>query len=328
MHVREVIPRGMGFSPTRRAFLKRGCRHGSESTSAHHRLDSALAFVITFSVHDLKFSALFPISLTALSKHKYRFAECRRVAKAYRENTQLMYTIPMVPGYAFMNGEDWALSIMNAMRDLGINDPTDSNVHARASKIWDEHDMEGFTPARINQFNEATETSVRMASLQGRSKSHGALHDLLKAMVLQAWTAFEVLAHDLWAQVVTLRPELRSQISNNEWKKAGHRSLSKIGNLYSFTFRNDNLHILSIFDDQALKGLALTRNLIVHTGGRIDEQFKDQRKGLRSLYLIKQRKINASIKLNGENVRAVVYPVTALGYSLVIAVDKWLHSHP
>src|SRR5262245_39757811 len=130
-------------------------------------------------MHDLKFSKLFPaVPWLRLKDHTYKSEICNETARIFGTNVQLVLTLAMVPGYAFMNGEDWEVSVIRAMKELGCNDPDDKSVQSLASKIWDEYDKGGFDQSRIKHFHEATDNAVKMASLPGRAMSHGALHGL------------------------------------------------------------------------------------------------------------------------------------------------------
>src|SRR5207249_2654074 len=137
----------------------------------------------------------------------YAWEACTESAKIYGHNIQLMHTIAMVPGYAFMNGETWGYAVVRAMNELKSTNPDDPAVGKLASKHWDAYDLQGFDQSKINHFFEATANAERIASLPGRMWSHGALHGLLKSILIQAWTAFEVLAEDLHCGAREKHPE-------------------------------------------------------------------------------------------------------------------------
>ena len=222
-------------------------------------------------MHDLQFGKLFPVPpLKTLKSEVYKSSVCKTVAHLYAENIQLVHSMAMVPGYAFMNGENWGYAVDRAVwasttanqYDPPVN-PNDPEVQKLASKYWDKNDLRGFGKAEIAQFYEATQNAIKMACLEGRKESHGALHAQLQSLIIQAWTAYEVLAEDLWKQIIAKRPVLDTRTSN-ERKQSGFRSRSKLSNLYRWTFRPDNSAILSVTDSAPVHALAIMRNVVVH----------------------------------------------------------------
>ena len=144
----------------------------------------AVSLILAFGMHDLKFGELIKFrNWKAERERVFRSEACNKANATFGENCQLIETVTMVPGYAFMNGEDWGISVVRAMKDLNSIDPNEKAVQDRASKIWDEYDMQGFDQSRIDHFIEATDNAVKMASLPGRNLSFGALLSLLKSIV-------------------------------------------------------------------------------------------------------------------------------------------------
>src|SRR6266478_4751790 len=150
-------------------------------------------------MHDLRLRRLFPIAdWGKLEEPPFKSKACSKAAAAYADNLRLVHSLSMVPGYSFMNGENWGVSIVRAMKELKASDPDNPQVAARACQIFDEYDTKPHDQSTIRHFYEATSNAAKMASLPNRIWSHGALHGLLKGIIIQAWTAYEILADDLW----------------------------------------------------------------------------------------------------------------------------------
>jgi hypothetical protein len=155
---------------------------------------------------------------------------------------------------------------------------------------------------------------------------HNWLHDTLKTSVIQAWAAFEVLAEDLWKAVIKARPQLEKR-TKKEKNDSGHRSRTKIANLYRFTFRINNSDILKSVDSSQMHALAIARNVLVHSNGIVDAWFNRDRQGIAELDSFPRNNGDA-IQFTGERVRTLVDPVTPLGFGLVKSMDEWLTAHP
>lgn len=232
----------------------------------------------------------------------------------------------MILGYAFMSGVDCQISVAEAMRQTGINEADSPAVCALASRL--------VIILRNNRSTDDSRANFEAATFNADGLSYAshlveAKRALLQSMVIQAWTAFEVLAEDLWKEVTAKRPELIAGITKAEWKKCGFKSAPKIANAYRYTFRPDNSgNIAWIVDHTVIKALAVARNVLVHSGGRIDEMFTKQRAIIPELNSIRGRKKGYLIPFTGSLVRRLVDPTTVLGFGLVRTVDEWLSANP
>jgi hypothetical protein len=129
-------------------------------------------------------------------------------------------------------------------------------------------------------------------------QAHQLFQGLLQSIVTQIWTAFEVLAGDLWESVLNEHPhglaaldgkdESKKEIALNLLQRH-HFDLSKLmGTIlkpkYNFTaldstrrayfaaFAKDREEISSAITDTLLDALNLMRNLIVHKAAVIDQK--------------------------------------------------------
>ena len=112
-----------------------------------------------------------------------------------------------------------------------------------------------------------------------------------------------------------------------------------IANFYRWTISYDNLDIISVVDNPAIHALAILRNALVHSAGKIDERFQKDREGIKvfgssikipipQLDQIRGKKEGYELKFNGTMVRSLVDPVVSLGFQLVKSVDEWLIKNP
>jgi hypothetical protein len=162
----------------------------------------------------------------------------------------------------------------------------------------------------------------------GGDETAEGIEAILMGMITGLWTSFEVLAEEIWNSAVLERPVLVAGITEKEWKASGFRSIRKLRSLYGYTFRKDETGISKVLNDNRIEALALTRNIIVHTGGVIDEQFDRRRGSIEALSCFSITQLGEKIKVTGPIVHDLLRPVAILGLELFRAVDSWLVSHP
>lgn len=151
---------------------------------------------------------------------------------------------------------------------------------------------------------------------------------VLKGIVTGAWTAFEVLVEMIWNAAVAERPSLKQAITTKEMEISGLRSTKRFRKLYEFTFRSDNAPMLGLLADDRIDALALTRNIIVHTGGKIDQEFDTRRGSIRALDCFNNVRKFGKVELTGPITKNLISPVVSAGFDLVEKVDTWIINHP
>lgn len=151
---------------------------------------------------------------------------------------------------------------------------------------------------------------------------------VLKGIGTGAWTAFEVWVEMVWNAATAERPALKESITKKELEESGLRSTKRFRNLYKFTFRSNSAAILGLLNDHRIEALALTRNIIVHTGGKIDTEFDDRRGPMRALDCFSNVKKFDKIELTGPIVESLITPVISAGFDLIKEVDSWIVQHP
>jgi hypothetical protein len=177
----------------------------------------------------------------------------------------------------------------------------------------------------------------------------------LSGQVSGIWTAFEALAEEIWIAALNDHPRglaelkgVKKGASSDDKKIDLHLlqrysyDLSKsmgtiLSKRFSFdrledirrayaeaAFTDDKLPIQEIFAEKSLDVLALTRQVVVHNGGLVDEAFLRRRADLPPELLAE---LGEPLPLNGEIVAALIAPVMQLGWDLIVAVDQWLLKH-
>src|SRR5579862_1945794 len=200
--------------------------------------------------------------------------------------------------------------------------------------------------------NEARYGFGVLTAMLSRNLRHGA-DAWLSAQITGTWTAFEALAEEIWIAAVNAHPRGLAELSGakrggGEEKKIDLPDLQKYGydlsthmgtvlsRRYSFDRIEDvrrayqeasfdgDATINEIITDRALDALSLTRHVIVHNGGIIDDQLLRRKSDLPPAIL---GDIGDPLPLTGPITSDLVSPVMQRGWDLISAVDSWLSAH-
>lgn len=177
---------------------------------------------------------------------------------------------------------------------------------------------------------------------------HG-LESVMVAQVTGAWTAFEVLAGDLWEAALNSKPNplatlsgIKTHGSNDKpsiqlWRLQQHQfnvtshmgtilrgkfsftKLEAIRDAYAKAFGDSPVR--DIIDDDSLTGLSLARNVIVHKSGVIDEDFS---KGVTTVPSMVHMATLDKLPIDGRSTQLIVAPAVETALKLIRAVDGWL----
>jgi hypothetical protein len=177
------------------------------------------------------------------------------------------------------------------------------------------------------------------------------LETWMAAQITGAWTAFETLTGDLWEASLNCHPAGLSDLkgkTSGENKSVHLRAIQQfkydlsksMGTLlkekhsfdrledirfnYSEAFFEDRQQIDTILADKSIDTLSVTRHLMVHRGGIVDQKYLDRTKNLPNA---PRAPIGQPVQLDGEIILNLSGPVMKLGLDLIIAVDNWLASH-
>jgi hypothetical protein len=172
----------------------------------------------------------------------------------------------------------------------------------------------------------------------------------MAAQITGTWTAFEAMAEDLWEAALNTKPHGLAELKG---KKQGTKEdrfvkltlLQKyrydlshsMGTVLKGRYSFDNLveirkayeeafppaaqAIHTAINDRALDVISLVRNVLVHSGGIIDEEYL-----CRAAHLPPEATgpLGSPIRLNGELVAKIAGPVLKIGPDLINAVDEWI----
>ncbi|MDB6120576.1 MAG: hypothetical protein JWO08_4357 [Verrucomicrobiaceae bacterium] len=183
------------------------------------------------------------------------------------------------------------------------------------------------------------------------------VNGVLDSMVVSAWTAFEVMAGDLWETALNDHPKYLASLSSdglkelklsylerNDYdlrKKMGsiHRDVGTykfqiltgekgIQRAYKDAFHKDGDRVRAAISNKAFEALAVIRNILVHKQGKADRKFLKECKGLPGMEKWAALNEGDKIQLQGEDVGSLVSASFIGGCALISAVDEWLTAHP
>ena len=253
---------------------------------------------------------------------------CIGAAKNFRRNIDRVVSLAMIPAAAFRDGEWWRKVCEIVMREIGTDDEQHPDIGRQAgSMFFDLCNNVSPKESRRHLF----EANENVAKGWGSTPHmHGSLHDLLQALAIQTWGAFEALAEDIYSNV--LEEQLTSiaiptdkEIEDNKLFLTSRRAILRT---YKYTFKVENSSIVKALKSRALVPLSLVRNLLVHKAGVIDQVFLNARNGIPVLLELRKPGKKAPIELTGGSVRKLIDPVVPIGYELLNSVDRWISANP
>jgi hypothetical protein len=99
--------------------------------------------------------------------------------------------------------------------------------------------------------------------------------------------------------------------------------LPSIRTAYAESFSKDHAWIDRVLGDKSLDALTSVRNLLVHKGGRADDEYVRRSNGLN----IPKLTAGETIQLDGEIVVGLIKPAINCGAELIRAVDAWIEKN-
>lgn len=278
-------------------------------------------------MHDIKLSELFPVTswkplLDAALNIKS--PACRKAENEFRENMGLVNSLAMVPGYSFMNGENWGISVVRAMNELNSTNPDAPEVATLAGKIFDKYDTGAIDQSKIDHFYEASANAGKIACLPNRHLSRGALIALLKSLIIQSWSAFELMAEKLHKSVREHHPNLFTpELLSGKY---GFRTERQLPPSYATLFGGD-ASINSSAWNSDIKAHAILRHLLIHSHGKVDDGHLMQRKKPPIVKEWDAFNLGDEITLDGGLVRRILDRTTKAAYNLMLSVSQWIDKH-
>ncbi len=264
------------------------------------------------------------------------------VASEYARNMMRIQSLGRLP--ILLTGTTWAHATYDMVARnellLGHNDPRldpDAKLFDRDLLIHKEHrrmklQREWFERSKKEGEKSGMDVGESMlayfSSYENAELFEG-LSAVLIGMISGMWTSFEVMAEELQRESIKERPLLGSNWTKDQRNESGNRSIKKIRALYNNTFRQDAADIHKTIGDERIEGLALTRNLLIHRHGEIDEEFNKRRgASIPSLSCFDAFQLHDQIKITGTVVHHLISPMPVIGLDLIRHVDHWITNHP
>ena len=321
-------------------------------------------------MRDLKFSdAASSLNWKMLNVDAVQSSACKSVVTAFNANVNGVLTILSMPGMVTWVTTAWNAASTTAQKEtVGLN-----NTQPLSQSQLDEigNRAGGYLRRAMNnpdvhprlmmiQMTNVFETNFSRSNIL----LHSSLESILKMVLVQIWTAFEVLAQELWENVINEHPhhlagldgksgpvtmppskkDAGKQVSLNVLRENGYdlshamgtvlkekfnfTVLDEVRRAYISAFASDRDEIERIISDKSLDALAAMRHMIVHRAGVIDKDFMDDSNGLSVLAAIRSLGLKQPVLIDGDLVRVLVEPVLNCGSALIYEVDKWLTNHP
>lgn len=294
---------------------------------------------------------------------------CRAAARSFAANIERVLGLLSLPGYTAWVMTEWLAASTRASSEIVGKNATSEQIQARTNDIGSR--AEGY----LAQAMYAPDVDQRLVMIRmtqmveqnvvhSRPDIHAAAEGLLKTVLIQTWTAFEVLSEELWEGVLNEHPhrlaglegksgESNEQRQNNplqkhvvlhELHKHGYdlskvmgtilkgqfnfTVLASIRRAYFAAFTKSRGDIEEAILHQSLDALSAVRNLLVHRAGIIDQKFLADSNGIASLEPLRKFGLRNPAEFTGDVVRDVVKPVLETSTRLVVSVDAWLTKHP
>ena len=281
-------------------------------------------------MHDLKFVKA--VEVARLLRRRQVFTgslPCQRAHDIFRSNTELAKALLVVPGNSFMLGSVWQNSIDHALAEVCGEDHPKEVTETVANQIGTK--AEGYFVRSMrhpeNNFNDACiKMTVNLERMVRETVIHDALELTLKSVVIQVWTAFEILTEQLLLLSLDGHKECFSKEVHDKTQKFRFRRLDAILGAYKTAFSGDS-KIDALLDDPTVKACALLRHLLVHCGGAVDKKFLTQCQEPPIVRSFWKWKDSQKIEIDGEMVCSLVDPVLHYGFTLIELVYSWIQTH-
>jgi hypothetical protein len=231
-------------------------------------------------------------------------------------------------------------------------------VRARADELWkmrlSKEDPLSY-PYRDDVY---AQSALRIMTDIGDPDFLAGLRAILVTQITGTWTAFEVLAADLWEAALNAHPEtlsalsafaaggqpksgrdqektialseigkhrfdLTSKMGTVLREKFNFQRLSEIVRAYQSAF--DDINVRSAISSQDLKALSEVRHVFVHRAGVADQDFVHE---VRNIATLNHISIGDPISVDGEFIEKIVTPAVEAALHLIEAVDEWIIANP
>jgi len=272
-------------------------------------------------MHNLNLTALFPEPPPDRMRGTYKSSACTDAERVFSDNLGVVESLSMVPGVAFMTGEDWGHALSDAMREKNCTDSQRSDVQQKAEENWNYRDARDWEERR-KEFLGGVALTEKAACMNGREYGRKALHSLLRSLITQSWSAYELLAEML---IIGCKEKHPTLFSNGILaKRHSVRNGTALPKSFEDVFSDNQISAAAWSSD--IKGHALLRHLLIHLQGKVDKSHVDQRQSAPAVTEWDAYKEGDEILLDGELVRRLIDRTTRGGYALLDAVSNWVNA--
>lgn len=308
-------------------------------------------------MRDLKLYEIYGHTLR-IAKPPFESPGCLNALNVYLSNVNRAYGVLEAAVFAaYTAGTKEGYRALFYQREFGTFKPTDEQISGSLQKFSLE--LNGIL-ATISTEKQNERINVYAAELDFYIRNSPenvqmVFEEVLKSILIQNWTATEVLLGDLWEAAVNECPEElafppqknpkdpEKVVSVKSLSKYGFNPSEKMGSLlketmnfqtldgarnaYRRTFWKHEKPIHRAILDSSLTRLSLVRNIIVHRAGIIDEMFLKGAKDVPLLAPISAPGAGRHIDLDGEMVQNLLEISTGRCLDLILAVGSWLDKH-
>lgn len=257
----------------------------------------------------------------------YPFEACTEAATSFKENMAAANGLLIIPGYAFMSGEQWMSCARAASQHFfGNRLPTDQEFSEKREEMTAiasaarQHALDAQTRESVNLSFDSAVYNIEVFAKQF-PPMHNWLRGVVKSSIIESWTAFEVLAEDLHTYARQKHPECFSKEALQA--KYRFRTERTLPVAYATAFEKTAAIDNSVWNPE-VKTHALVRHLLVHRRGIVDDGLITQRQLTPATPELFQYKEGDEIVVVGQMARLLIDRTTESAYKLILAVSEWL----
>lgn len=267
---------------------------------------------------------------------------------SFRNNIAELQSVFLLPMALVLHGVETTEGIeifRQAMLELGIS--------LSKKKAFPKERVEKKMAEILNRKGKDSDLNFALSVLdryvEKDDKIKKSLKILFKVLTVHLWTVFEVLAKDLWISAVDARPsdlakgafnakresiqdDILRMLSNGNFDIClSSRMGSILSSYYDFSGRDEivkaythafgkdfNEISKAISENSELRRLQGIRNLIVHSGGIVDESYKRA--------TATNHPVGEPIEIDGTIIRTMANSVIHTSLQLIEWVDEWLRT--
>lgn len=279
-------------------------------------------------MHDLKLIEIGTISAVQMNDVALGNPACQICLESFRDNAAIVMGLAAAPAFSAHRFQQITDATAKAGREVyGPN--YDMYQHTRTSETDLRHHtitrsyLEKFSHDDKINLDSRLEMAMKiLAELVQHSDEYiqRSFESLLKAIIIQSWTAIEVSREDLLTNVMN---DHKALFTNHNPRKISFHRPETVVAAYEEAFQN-NPRIITLIKNSSFEALAGIRNKLVHNGGKIDEKFRTLTENNIHLKQFTNYNLGGLIRFDGEIVRDSVNPAFTNHYQLVQEVDRWI----